>query len=58
MADLSQLEHFSSALSSKIKSVAPVYFVNFGLNNSSSNSRQAIKNFRCGKIIVRMSLIC
>ena len=29
MADLSQIEHFSSALSSETKSATPIYYLNF-----------------------------
>ena len=44
-ADLSQIAYLSNALYSKIKSVAPVYCVNFGMSNSSCNSRQEMENF-------------
>ena len=51
MADLSQIEHFSSALSSETKSVTSLYFFDFGISNSSPNSRREIKKkIQCRQI--------
>ena len=45
MADLSQIGHFSSALSSETKSLTPIYYLSFGIGNSSPNSRGEMKKF-------------
>ena len=44
MADLSHGGHFSSALFSETKLVNPIcFFFNFGISNSSRNSRREMK---------------
>ena len=51
-AALSQIGHFSSALSSDTKSVNPIYFFDFAI----SISRPQMTNFHCEKIFARTSL--